>query len=225
MSRIRKEEYTSLGDFVRKSFVRDQDAIMARYPKLNEAFLLDFTAKLEEVKTLESGVVLTERQKNITASLYAEALELNRELNFVKSYTDDAGLNTEIIMTLKNDLARNNIEGAVLKIESLKQFVAANLEALVEEGMIPTFPGTLEEYKVSLSEKNTEQNVFMNQRKELTEVNAVQYNALYSYISKIVNAGRLVFENSIKKDEYSVRSIVNRMRSVKKVENSEATLI
>jgi hypothetical protein len=222
MSRIRKEEYTSLGDFVRKSFVRDQEVIMTRYPKLNAAFLAEFTAKLEEVKTLESGLVLTEKQKNATFSLYAEAAELNKELNFLKSYTDSAELNTDIIITLKNDLARNNIEGAVLKIESLRQFVMANLEALVDEGMVPTFAGTLEAHRISLSEKNAEQNVFMNQRKELTEANVVHYNALYGYISKIVNAGRLVFEDSVKKDEYSVRRVVSRMRSAKQPHAVEA---
>ena len=221
MSRIRKEEYTSLGDFVRKSFVRDQAIIMERYPKLNAAFLADFTAKLEEVKTLESGLVLTDKQKTITANLYAEAAELNRELNFLKSYTDAAGLNTGIIIILKNDLARNNIEGAVLKIESLRQFVRENLETLIEEGMAANFPATLEEYKSSLAEKNAQQNVFMNERKELTGSNITHYNILYGYLSKIMNAGKLVFEDSIKKDEYSVRRLVSRMRSPKQLESLE----
>jgi hypothetical protein len=62
----------------------------------------------------------------------------------------------------------------------------------------------------------------MNQRKELTEANVVHYNALYSYISKIVNAGRLVFEDSSKKDEYSVRRVVSRMRSPKQSQTHEA---
>jgi hypothetical protein len=36
--KIRKEEYSALGDFVKASFVRDQAAIIARFPKLNAAF-------------------------------------------------------------------------------------------------------------------------------------------------------------------------------------------
>ena len=60
--RIRKEEYTALGDFVRVSFVRDQAVILSRFTKLNAGFLVDFTAKLEEIKVLESGLVLTEEQ-------------------------------------------------------------------------------------------------------------------------------------------------------------------
>ncbi|MGH2664885.1 hypothetical protein [Flavobacterium sp.] len=221
MSRIRKEEYTSLGDFVRESFVRDQEIIMVRYPKLNAAFLADFTAKLEEVKILESGLVLTEEQKNTTASLYTEAAELNKELNFLKSYINNAGLDIEIIISLKNDLVKSNIEGAVLKLESLKQFVSANLAALVAEGMIPTFVSTLNEHKISLSEKNAAQNVFMNNRKTLTESNITQYNALYGYISKVVNAGRLIFEDTVKKDEYSIRRAVSRMRSARQPEKEK----
>ena len=90
--RIRKEEYTALGDFVRLSFVRDQAVILSRFTKLNAGFLADFTAKLEEIKVLESGLVLTEEQKVVTSKLYAEAAVLNKELNFLIRYIKEVGL-------------------------------------------------------------------------------------------------------------------------------------
>ena len=49
---LKKEEYTTLADFVMISFVRDQSQIMTRFPKLDSTFLTAFTAKLDEVKTL-----------------------------------------------------------------------------------------------------------------------------------------------------------------------------
>ena len=112
--KVRKEEYTPLGDFIRTSFVRDQAAIAVRFPKMNAAYLTAFTAKLTEVKILESGLVLTEQQKNATASLYAEADVVNEDLNFLNSYLKRAKLNTTEVSKLKKDLTVNDIEGAVL---------------------------------------------------------------------------------------------------------------
>lgn len=220
--RVRKEEYTSLGDFIKKSFVRDQAVIMERFPKLNADFLADYTTILEEVKVLESSLVLTEKQKTITASLFAEATILNKELNFLKSYVNHAGLETLIIQELKEDLVRDNIEGAVLRIESLKQFVSAHLLTLVNEGMVANFPEILEVHKVSLAEKNALQNEFMNHRKALTDTNKSKYKTLYEYIIKIVEAGKLVFDGTVTVDEYSLTKNVSRMRSARHAEKNKA---
>ncbi|MEO8515562.1 MAG: hypothetical protein ABI426_02400 [Flavobacterium sp.] len=220
--RVRKEEYTSLGDFIKNSFDRDQLTIMMRFPKLNETFLAEFTAQLEEVKVLESGLVLTQEQKSVTMSLYNEAEILNKELNFVKSYISHAGLNTEIIVALKEELVKSNIEGAVLKVESLKQFITTHLPTLVNEGMNATFPNILDAHKISMSEKNAAQNQFMNSRKALTDANKVKYQALYRYILKISEAGRLVFDGTIQKDEYSLTKTIGRMRSAKQNEANKA---
>lgn len=214
--RIRKEEYSSLGDFIKISFVRDQDAIVARYPKLNETFLNLYSAKLEAIKVLESGLVLTEAQKSATASLYAEAYELNVELNFLKSYFKEAAFNYDIIEELKRDLSRLDIEGAILKIESLNQFVGLNEIALIGEGMSADFVQNLNAHKQSLSLKNASQNSFMNASKTLTDANKKEYKELYTLITKIANVGKLVFDKSIVKDEYVVSKVLLRMRAPKK---------
>ena len=120
--KLRKEEYTTLGDFIKVSFERDLATITARYTKLNEAYKNQFVAKLEEVKSLESGLMLTEEQKNATKSLYQEVDVVNKELNFLSSYCKDADISTEAVTDLKKALAKGNVEGAVLKIESVKQF-------------------------------------------------------------------------------------------------------
>ncbi len=213
--KVRKEEYTTLGDFIKASFERDQAAIMVRYPKLNAAFLADFTAKLDEVRVLESNLVLTEEQKSATEALYLEATALNKELNFLSSYAKEAGLNTARITALKEDLKNSNIEGALLKIEAVKQFVVAHSEALEEEGMPAGFAVALDNHKVSMAAKNALQNAYMNSRKQLTEANDAQYKALYAYITKIAKAGKLVFDGSIIKDEYVISKSVARMRVAK----------
>ena len=85
-SYVRIEEVAPLGDFVKTSYTRDFGTIESKFPKLNADFKAAFEAKLALVKDLESSLVLTEQQKGITASLYAEAKELSKELNFLKVY-------------------------------------------------------------------------------------------------------------------------------------------
>ena len=215
--KIRKEEYTTLGDFVKTSFVRDQAVILLRFTKLDAEFLANFTAKLEEVKTLESGLVLSEEQKAATSWLYAEAAILNKELNFLIRYIKEAGLSSQAVSDLKKDLIVNNIEGAILKIESVKQYVIANSVALEALGMSMTFVDDLEAHKVSLTERNALQNSYMNSRKQLTEINKSKYKELYAFVTKITNAGKLVFDDTAVRDEYTITKVVSRMRFAKSI--------
>ena len=213
--KVKKEEYTTLGDFLNQSYGRDLDRIKERYPKLDETYRDEFVSKLGEVKQLESSLQLTEEQKNATKSLREEADLLNKELNFLSSYCQDAGLSRGIVTDLKKKLTVGNIEGAVLKIEDLKQFVANNQNLLLAEGMSAGFMDDLAKHKASMEKKNMMQNIAMNARKILTEQNHKQYDDLYGYISKIARSGKLVFADSVVKDEYTISKIVARMRGGK----------
>jgi hypothetical protein len=221
-TKARHEELSALGDFIRVSFARDQAVIAARFPKLGGSFLEEFTEKLEAIKVLESRWVMTQAQKRVSASLYHEAGVLSKELNFVKTYLTQAGLDTRLVMDLKKALYSNNIESAILKIENLKQYIVPNMEALELEGLAENFVQTLQSYKTSLEEKNALQNTFMNNRKALTETNRQEYMALGRYITSIMSAGRLVFDGSVLKDEYSPSKTIKRMRSAKLTEGSSA---
>jgi hypothetical protein len=86
---IRTEEYAPLGDFLMKSFIRDQAGIEIRFSKLNASYLDAFRNQLEVVKGLEGTLKLTEDQKRATAELYAEADVVNKDLNFLSSYFRD----------------------------------------------------------------------------------------------------------------------------------------
>jgi hypothetical protein len=213
---VKIEEVAPYGDFVLTSYTRDFDVIKAKFPKMDNAFKDGFVAKLDFVKELESSLVLTESQKAVTESLYAEAKRLNTDLNFLSAYFADASLNTAIVTGLKNDLLNRNIEGAILKIESVKQFVASNQAALIAQGMDANFADVLTDYKVSLTQKNNEQNELFNNRKQLTDANQVHYDELLKMIKKIVRNGKLVFKGSVTQDEYTTGKIVQRMRAAKK---------
>lgn len=214
-TRVRKEEMSALGDFIRVSFVRDQAVLVQRFPKMNTVFLNKFTEHLEGIKVMESAWVMTQQQKAVSESLYEEAANLNKELNFLKRYLIRGQLNTQLLMALKNDLFSNNIEAATEKLESLKQYVDMHKTVLQAEGMAVDFAETLQDFKTSLMEKNTQQNSFMNNRKALTQAQKTAYGILQDYIFSIMDAGRLVFDGTVTKDDYSLSKNIQRMRAPK----------
>lgn len=213
MGAIRFEEYAPLGDFIMKSFERDQAAIEVRFPKVDGAYATAFRGKLAIVKQLEGTLVLTEEQKKATVELYAEADVVNNELNFLSAYFKDAGLPTDAIVTLKKALTRSNIEGALLQMKGLTDYIVANQTVLVDEGMAADFPTKLEDYRVSMAAKNTLQNSVLNARKTLVNENRGQYKELYAFIANIAKKGRLIFAGTVIEDEYNITKIVGRMRA------------
>lgn len=223
-SRIRKEEYTTLGDFILPSFERDHSQIMAKYPKLDNAFLTNFKDKLAFVKRLESKIVLGEKQKTVTRTLYETSEEFRKDLTFLLSYIKDLGLDISAVRDLRKDLHNRNIEGAILKTEAMKQYVTEHQAILEAEGMEEGMIEKLTNYKEEMESKNAEQNVFMNQMKELTDRNVRHYEELYTYISNITEKGKLVFSNTITQDEYTLTKNISRMRApVSKAVNESDT--
>ncbi|WP_395074829.1 hypothetical protein [Flavobacterium sp.] len=110
------------------------------------------------------------------------------------------------------------IEGAILKIESLKQFITANQPLLEEEGMASTFPAQLATHKTSFELKNKDQSEYMKQLKTLTDDNKAHYDELYDYISKVANKGKLLFKESRFKDEYNITKNLGKMRIFKQAQ-------
>ena len=213
---VRIEEVSAMGDFVLTSYARDFNVIKSKFSKMDEAFRDGFIAKLDFVKVLESTLLLSENRKGVTASLYKEAKLLNKDLNYLSIYFNDASLDPALVTALKNDLFVHNIEAAILKLEGLQQFVVANQAALTAQGMDAGFASVLTDYKVSLAQKNKAQNELINNRKQLTDVNRSHYDELLKMIKKIINKGKLVFKGTVTQDEYTATKVIQRMRTAKK---------
>ena len=213
---IKIEEYTPLADIILANFTRDFATVNARYPKLNVAFKDSFTTKLEAIKTQEKKFVITQQQLAITKSLYEEADNLVEELLFLKDYIKDAGFDNIIVTQLIHDLRSHNIEGACEKIETLKQYIAANQAPIEEQGMAPDFPNKLEDHKIGLAKKNKDQKITMDSGVVLTGNNNSQYTDLYNDIINISDKAKKVFKNTAFEDQYVISKILKSMRSSNK---------
>lgn len=210
---IKIEEYVPLAESFLFKFTNDLLPIKARYPKLNEAYKNSFAAQLLLTKTQEKSFLQLQSQKTITKSLYDEADALIIELGFILDYCSDAGLDTSLTAAINHDLHAHNIEGACDKIETLTQFIVANQEALVAEGMAATFATTLAAHKTSLATKNEQQLEKKDGRKGVTNAGNENYTLLYEYVSKISEKGKRVFKNTIKEDQYNISKVIATMRS------------
>ncbi|WP_300569726.1 hypothetical protein [Flavobacterium sp.] len=214
--KLRMEEYVPAGNFLKTSFVRDRVELTTRFSEFTDDFEAEFLAQLVKVDTLEQTLKLTKEQKQMTLSLYEAADVLNKELNFLIFYFKRAGLESDLLSQLKSDLRGKNIEGACYKMEGLIQYVTENEAILVSKGMAVGFANTLSIAKNTLAGKNASQNEIMDIKGQLHESNAKEYKKLYDYIATIVSAGKIMYANASKVDEYTITRLVSRMRVVKK---------
>ncbi|WP_445711921.1 hypothetical protein [Flavobacterium sp.] len=213
---LRMEEYVPTGAFLKTSFERDRAELATRFSEFTPEFLLDFKAQLTKVEKLESTLVLTEEQKGVTSSLYEASTVLNKDLNFLSFYFERAGLDTASITAVKKKLAARNIEGATQRLEGVIQYAVSKKAALESKGMSAIFPDELATAKVNLETKNELQNSVMNIKKQLHKDNKAEYDKLYSFVSLITKAGKLMYDGLPKRDEYTVTKLVSRMRRGKK---------
>lgn len=220
---IRFEEYSPLGDFLLASFVKKQEEIERRFPRLDAPYLAAFQAKAEVVRGLESKLVYTENLTNVTATLYAEAKTLSTDLNFLSAYMSDANLSTNAVSDLKKSLTGRDIEGALLEMNGVIQSVRANRTVLESEGMDSRFVDDLEESRVSLAAKNNLQNSILNERKDLVDANKGDYDELYAFIANVAAKGKLVFKGTVTEEEFKISKIISRMRAPKRKDDTEPT--
>ena len=211
-----KEEYVPAGLFLRTSFERDQGELSVRFKDFTSVFLADFIAKIDKVKTLESAIIMTDDQKKATADLYSAADDLNNEFNFLVYYFKKLKFDTAVLSAVKKDLNSRNIEGAVAKIEDVIQLITVHQTELEDKGMAASFVQDLSTRRDYLEAKNVLQNKFKNDISTLYKDNKVEYDALYNYIKDIADAGKRLYAGQKKAKEYTVSSLIKRMRVVKK---------
>ena len=212
---LRMEEYVPTGTFLKTSFTKDRAELVTRFAEFTLEYEAAFIAQVTKVAKLEQTLKLTEKQKKVTEALYEKADLVNKEFNFLSFYFKRANLDSSILTDVKNYLDSKNIEGACFKMESLLQYVAENETVLISKGMAAGFVATLETDIEDLSAKNELQNDVMNIKGQLHRDNASEYKKLYTYISTIAAAGKIMYDGDGKAGEYTLSKVLSRMRIIK----------
>lgn len=211
--KLRVEEYVPMAMFLMKSFERDRTEMASRFKEFTSDYQNAFGVQLEKVSALEQTINLTREQKNTTAALYALASQMNKELNFLAFWMKSAGLDRKVLTGVKRDLLQRNIEGACLKMAGLVQLVQKEAALLESKGMGADFVQRLIDVKNDLEKHNALQNEIMDIRGQLYEDNSRAYKLLHGYISTIAEAGKIMYDGLGKRDEYTLRKLLSRMRA------------
>lgn len=210
---LKQEEYVPLADMLYESFKRDLSIIEAENNYYSTTFLNDFKTKIEQVRELEKADSLLTKQKTVTRELYLIADNLKKPLKLFQIVVQKSKLPTSLVSEIIVNLKSRNIEGAAAQIKALSQIVETNKDLLLSKAMKNDFPELLATTFVNLTEKSNEQTSIMKQRNLLTEGNRSSYEVLYNdYIVDICKIGKAVFQGEARAKEYTVTSMLKKLR-------------
>ena len=191
------------------SFERDLVEFTTYFKSMDQDYLTKFKEAIAEAKRVVSSVNVKAQQKNTTKILYEKADELKNILMFLKKYVDNAGLESSMLSKINNLLRNKNIEGSVVSIRESLPYLKGNKDKMTD--MPEDFLNQIEPLVDTLESLNVQQNTLMNQAKQATNDGKSSYEKLYKYISQIADAGKLIYKNSHKKDEYTISKLLMRM--------------
>lgn len=211
--KMRNEEYAPGASFLLTSFEGDQAAIVSLFSEFDAAYKADFELQIKKVEKMDQGVVVSEQRKDATKLLNGMVDGLNTQLNVVAFRFQRAGLPTKLVTQVKEDLKSGNVEGGCMKMEGLIQLMVEKKTALATTGMPDSYPDELAQTTEKLRDYNKKQNELMNVGEELTSKQLNEYQVLFGYIKDICRAGKIVFDGTVKEDEYNMTKLIKRMRS------------
>jgi len=214
------EEYPAVGDALIASFNRDQSELAEHYKMMDGDFGMAFQNAIDDVRKTASVLAKTEALKSVTRQLYGLADEVNKKLLFLLDYVRDAGLESAAISEIRIKLTTRNIEGAVYGLREVLPYLDEHKAALNAGDMPKDFLGYFPPILPQLETWNAEQIGIISNRKSLVEANKSLFETAYRYISKVSNNGKKVFKDSVKKDDYTLRKLIAKVRAAEHGEDN-----
>lgn len=209
--KLKQENYNSVADFIIASLERDLADFTKVFRTINNDFLTEFKAANEELKNATSTMPTKTEQKNTTQSLYNQADAFREKLLLLKIYIKRAKLNVPPLQEAINALKSRNIDRVVKIIRDILPFFTQNAEKIKDmpEDFLTDIPQTLTDFE----QKSTQQNLLMSRGKQATAEGEIIYEKLYNYIKETAEAGKVVYKNSSKKDDYTISKVIQRTES------------
>lgn len=208
---LKKENYTVVADFMLVSFERDLADFTKVFKTIDVAYLEAFKEANQIVKKTITAHGKKQEQKNTTQSLYATADGFREKLLLLKIYVQRANIEVPLLQETIIAFKRKNIEKAVKNTRDMLPILTQNAAKI--EDMPSDFLDDIPQILVEMENKNTEQNTLMNEGKEVSQNEKIVYEALYRYISEVASMGKILYKNSLKKDEYTISRILKKMEA------------
>lgn len=219
---LRLEDYPAIADFIFTSFERDLPDFTAKYKTMNGDYLNAAKSANITLKSIQATLLAKQLQKDVTIELYSAADALKKDVILLKDYAQRGKVAIVLLGDSVYLLANHNIEGALRTLREGLPYFIDNISNM------PDMPdGFLDRLATQINEidtLNNAQNMAINKSLESTTSNKEIYKQVYHYITDIAKAGKLIYANTQKVDEYTISKLQSRVRAAqKKDEKGETT--
>lgn len=207
--RLKNENYTAVADFMIANLEQDLKDFTKVFKTIDDNYLGKFKDANALLKESASSMATRQEQKNITQDLYIKADDFKEKLTLLKAYTKRAKLETPLLQETITAIKSRNMEKVVKNTRDMLPFLTQNADKIKDmpSDFLLDIPRIIAEFE----EKSTTQNLLMSQRKRSTAEGKSLYKELYLYIKDIADAGKIVYKNSPKKDDYTISKVLQRM--------------
>jgi hypothetical protein len=211
---VKQSEYAPLGDLVFNSLSRDLPDFTAVFTNINAGYQSDFSMSLENVKKIKSTKADIDKQKKLTKNLYSEANLLGVDFKFLKRYSAAINISDGEFKELSKKVNTKDIEEVVKISRSIITRVENHVPVLEHGGMPSGFLTQLSVKVNNIEKLNAEQNIFIQSRPAGTASNAEIMAKLYSFISEVCDAGKLIYaKNPQKKGDYTITKVMKLLKT------------
>ena len=210
---LKQEDYPAIADFISVSFEGDLAEFTEVYKTMNAEYLEKFKKAITELKNHDSAAGIFVKQKETTAKMYKLSDDMKHNVVLLKDYCARSGVNTSIISNMVQKINGKNIEGIIKSMRDALPYFVDNASKIADmpDGFLEKIIAQTKELDVL----NVEQNKLMNERKLSTSESKKLYEVVQKYISEVAKAGKLIYKESNKKDEYVISKIIARMKTIK----------
>lgn len=218
---VKQEEYLPLAKDLYQSFQRDFNDFMAEDHNYTPAYLKLFNAKIEEVEQSEQRDSALIQQKQTTRALYLLGDQLRLPLKKLHLRIQRAEVPTNLAAEISKDIRTRNFEGVANKIQRLLPILAGNVSQMKAAGMKDEVIGLLEKARVEIEAKANDQTQLMKKVSGDGNITRNLYKELYTFIRRICEDGKLMYEGTQKADEYTLKKMIGRLHKNAGKDNTE----
>jgi len=216
----RIEEVPAIGGFLINSLSTDLADFTAFSPAYNALYVTNAQTALTAVTALIQPKTLTGELKVITLRMSTNMSLLPPKIDFLEGYIKrvPSGLTVAVKDFAISAIRKANNNGDVEALVSALNFTLAlvnnptNKPLILAQGYTPTQNTALTNISTELAADNIAQNAKENERNNLVTSNYGVINDFWKTLTDISDAGKRIYRNSNKKDDYTIAVLKRRIR-------------
>jgi hypothetical protein len=220
MGRMRKEDVPVVADMLFDAFVRNKADFVEFSSVFDGSFEDDMAAAIRAVKDRRRPADVFDKQRKMTADLYAAMKRLRGVLRLLGEYVRmvEGDLKTLYahyhIIEARRELGLRNVEGVLEHCEQIVDKLRNDDGvALAGVGFDAVRLGELEGLVGEVSDRNRSQQELAEEREDVRERELALFAAMHVFVGRVASVGKSMYSyrKKHKYDDFSVARILRRM--------------